>query len=133
MSVVTAEAFAPLANITEPKWWTGTPAISPERFVIDGNQYRVNGEPLVASPELAAHMQKTFDDVGLVHVINTGLDNLQAMRLIATQVLENERQYEGGANPRKTIEKMSTRWVRHCKPGCIIIMRWPILDPAPRW
>ena len=105
MSVATAEAFAPLNNITEPQWWTGTPAISPDRFVIDGSQYRVNGEPLVASPELAAHMQRTFDDVGLVHVVNTGLDNLQAMRLIATQVLKNERQYEGGANPRKIIEK----------------------------
>jgi len=82
MSVATAEAFAPLNNITEPKWWTGTPAISPDRFVIDGNQYRVNGEPLVASPELAAHMQRTFDDVGLVHVVNTGLDNLQAIVLL---------------------------------------------------
>ena len=100
MSATTAEAFEPLPNITEPKWWTGTPAISPELFVIDGNEYRINGAPLVASKELAERMQQTFDDVGLVHVINTGLDDLQAMRLIATQVLKNERQYEGGANPR---------------------------------
>ena len=71
MSVATAEAFAPLNNITEPKWWTGTPAISPDRFVIDGNQYRVNGEALVASPELAAHMQKTFDDVGFRYTKKT--------------------------------------------------------------
>jgi len=105
MSANTAEAFAPLPNITEPKWWTGTPAISPELFVIDGNEYRINGAPLVASKELAERMQQTFDEVGLVHVINTGLDDLQAMRLIATQVLKNERQYEGGANPRKIIEK----------------------------
>ena len=105
MSVTTAEAFAPLANITEPKWWTGTPAISPDRFVIDGNEYRSNGAPLTPSSALAQRMQETFDDVGLVHVVNTGLDDLQAMRLIATQVLKNERQYEGGANPRKTIEK----------------------------
>jgi hypothetical protein len=105
MHANSAEAFAPLPDIIEPKWWAGTPAISPELFVIDGNDYRLNGEPLVATDALAEHMQRVFNDIGLVHVINTGLDNLQSMRLIATQVLKKERQYEGGANPRKTIEK----------------------------
>jgi len=105
MSVNTAEDFAPLPDIIEPKWWAGTPAIALELFVIDGNDYRVNGEPIIASEALAQHMQRVFDDIGLVHVINTGLDDLQSMRLIATQVLKKERQYEGGANPRKTIEK----------------------------
>ena len=60
MTANTAEAFAPLPNIIEPKWWTGTPAISPELFVIDGNDYRVNGEPLVASDALAQHMQRVL-------------------------------------------------------------------------
>ena len=105
MHATIAEAFAPLPHITEPKWWTGTAAISPELFVIDGSDFRVNGEPLQPSVELAELMQKTYDAIGLVHVINTGLDGLQAMRLIATQVLKNERQYEGGANPRRIIEK----------------------------
>ena len=98
------ETFAPLDGIIEPKWWTGTPAISPELFTIDGNEFRVLGEPLAPSAELAQRMQKTFDDIGLVHVINTGLTDMQAMRIIATQVLKNERQYEGGANPRKTLQ-----------------------------
>lgn len=97
--------FAPLNGLLEPKWWTGTPAISPDLFVIDGNDFRVEGQPLVASPELAERMQSTFDNIGLVHVINTGLSDLKSMRLIATQVLKNERRYEGGANPRKTLEK----------------------------
>ena len=100
-----AEEFAPLKGRLEPKWWTGAPAISPDLFVIDGNEFRVDGQPLIASPELAERMQSTFDKVGLVHVINSGLDDLQAMRLVATQVLKNERKYEGGANPRKIIEK----------------------------
>jgi hypothetical protein len=100
-----AEEFAPLAGRLEPRWWTGTPAISPDLFVIDGNEYRVDGQPLVASPALAERMQSTFDRVGLVHVINSGLDDLQSMRLVATQVLKNERKYEGGANPRNIIEK----------------------------
>ncbi len=105
MPAYRAENFAPLPDITEPKWWTGSPAISPDLFVIDGNDYRINGEPLAPSAELAAIMQATFDKIGLVHVINTGLDDLQSMRLVATQVLKNERQYEGGANPRRIIEK----------------------------
>jgi hypothetical protein len=100
-----AEEFAPLAGRLEPRWWTGTPAISPDLFVIDGNEYRVDGQPLVASPALAERMQSTFDRVGLVHVINSGLDDFQSMRLVATQVLKNERKYEGGANPRNIIEK----------------------------
>ncbi len=61
-----AEEFAPLTGRLEPKWWTGTPAISPDLFVIDGNEFRVDGKPLMASPELAERMQSTFDKVGLV-------------------------------------------------------------------
>ena len=105
MSATAEAVFAPLPNTIEPKWWTGTPSISPDLFVIDGNQYRVDGAPLAPSAELEAHMQRTFDEVGLVHVVNTGLDDLQSMRLIATQVLKIQRNYEGGANPRKMIQK----------------------------
>ena len=96
--------FAPLPNLAEPKWWTGTPALPPKLFTIDGHEFRVNGAPLQPSKELAERMQKTFNDVGLVHVINTGLDKLQSMRLIATQVIKTQRDYEGGANPRKSLE-----------------------------
>lgn len=96
--------FAPLQNISEPKWWTGTPAIDPARFVIDGNDFRVSGAPLEPSDALATKMRQTFHDVGLVHVVNTGLEDLQAMRLVATQVLTKQRKYEGGANPRNKIQ-----------------------------
>ena len=50
-------------------------------------------------------MQAMFDEVGLVYLINTGLEDLQGMRTIASQIVKNQRQYEGGANPRKPIEK----------------------------
>ena len=96
--------FAPLPNLAEPKWWTGTPALPPKSFTIDGHEFRVNGAPLQPSKALAERMQKTFNNVGLVHVINTGLDKLQSMRLIATQVIKTQRDYEGGANPRKSLE-----------------------------
>ena len=101
----TAETFAPLPDLLEPRWWTGTPALSPETFIINGNEYRTAGEPLEPSAELEARMQAMFDDVGLVYLINTGLEDLQGMRTIASQIVKNQRQYEGGANPRKPIEK----------------------------
>ncbi|REJ63993.1 MAG: syringomycin synthesis regulator SyrP, partial [Bacteroidetes bacterium] len=103
MSTIAEEAFAPLPNIIEPKWWNGEYAIAPERFVIDGNKFRVNDAPLKPSAELEEAMQQTYDAVGLVHVVNTGLEDLTDMRAIATQVLKNARKYEGGANPRKAI------------------------------
>ena len=105
MSNLATDTIAPLPNIIEPKWWTGTPAIDPAKFVIDGMEYRVNGQPLAPSAELEARMQQTYDNVGLVHVVNTGLESLQSMREIATQVMKQQRAYEGGANPRKAIEK----------------------------
>lgn len=105
MSTLASEVFAPLPDVIEPKWWTGTPAIDPALFTIDGNEYRQGDAPLAPSAELEARMMETFDRVGLVHVINTGLDELSQMRLIAKLVLKNERKYEGGANPRKAIEK----------------------------
>lgn len=104
-AVLQSEAFAPLSDISEPKWWTGVPAIDPSLFTIDGNKFRVNGAPLAPSTELEQAMQQVFDDIGLVHVVNTGLTDLQSMRLIGTHVVKNERKYEGGANPRKPLEK----------------------------
>ena len=35
-------AYAPLDDISEPKWWTGTPAIDPSMFVIDAHEFRCN-------------------------------------------------------------------------------------------
>ncbi len=105
MNMPAEDVFAPLQNIIEPKWWTGVAPIAAERFVIDGDKFRVDGAPLAPSAELAAAMQTAYDDVGLVHVINTGLTDLQDMRDVATQVLKTPRQYDGGSNPRNAITK----------------------------
>lgn len=98
-------AFAPRKNISEPKWWTGIPAIDPTMFVIDALEFRDGISPLTPSYALERRMSEVFDRVGLVHIVNTGLSDLESMRLIATQVLKTTRKYEGGANPRKSLQK----------------------------
>ena len=102
--IIDNAVFARLASAAEPTWWTGTPAIDPTLFVIDGGEYREGDNPLEPSTALADRMRKTFYDVGLVHVVNTGLDDLESMRLVASQVLVKQRKYEGGANPRKSLQ-----------------------------
>ncbi|MEL7448982.1 MAG: TauD/TfdA family dioxygenase [Pseudomonadota bacterium] len=104
-AAISPKNLAPLPGISEPRWWTGVPALDPTRFTIDGSQFREGNAPLVPSDRLARKMQQVFDDVGLVHVVNTGLGTLQEMRLIASQVVKRERKYEGGANPRRALEK----------------------------
>ena len=84
-------AYAPLGNISEPKWWTGTPAIDPSMFVIDAQEFRSGITPLTPSVDLEKRMIEVFNHVGLLHIINTGLTDLEAMRLIATQVLKTTR------------------------------------------
>lgn len=96
--------MTPLPNLIEPRWWTGTPAVDPARFTIDCAAYTMNEADLSPGSELAQRMNETFDDVGLVYLINTQLSDLQQMRLAAKLVVENEMHYEAGANPRDRIE-----------------------------
>ncbi|MEM7281058.1 MAG: TauD/TfdA family dioxygenase, partial [Pseudomonadota bacterium] len=98
------ESMQPLGNIIEPQWWRGEQAIEPSLFTIDCSQYKMDESDLQATSELAARMNQMFDDIGLVYLVNTGLSDLQKMRLFAKLVVENEMRYEGGANPRKDLE-----------------------------
>ena len=100
MSVSTA----PLPNVIEPRWWTGEPALAPDAFTIDCSSYRMDDAGLSPGSELALRMNELFDDVGLVYLTNTGLDDLQVMRRAARLVMEQEMRYAGGANPRDSIE-----------------------------
>ena len=50
-------------------------------------------------------MKETFNELGLVHLVNTGLTKLGDMRKWAKVVIETEMKYEGGANSRNYIEK----------------------------
>ena len=99
-----SERLKPLPGIIEPRWWTGTPAIAPDRFTIDCSHYRMDESVLDSNGELAHEMRQRFHDVGLVYLVNTGLDDLQSMRQFAKLVLKQEIAYTGGANPRDSLE-----------------------------
>lgn len=89
-----------LDDLIIPQWATGDPCVDPEDFVVDA------GGAADLDPEgaLANRMRLTFERVGLVHVVNTGLTELADMRTVARHALPGEMEYEGGANPRKPIE-----------------------------
>ena len=89
----------PERRIIQPRWWTGTPAIDPAAYVVDAG-----GSASADDPELRARLRATFDDVGLVHVVNTGLTEHADMRAVAKLVLDTEMDYRGGANPRAALE-----------------------------
>ncbi len=96
--------MAPLPDIIEPRWWTGTPAFSPESFTNDWSGYRMDDADLTPGSKLAERMNQLFDEVGLVYLVNTRLTDLQTMRRAGKLIMENEMRYEGGANPRDNIE-----------------------------
>ncbi len=102
MAIVEHSELPPLDGVMEPMWWTGTPATPAEHYVIDASEY----DPatlLDADGALAERMRATYDEVGLVHVVNTGLDELAAQRVVAKHVIDAEMRYDGGANPRDDI------------------------------
>jgi len=78
--------------------------MDPARFTIDCSGFAMNDVDLSPGSELSARMATVFEDCGLVYLVNTGLTDLQKMRLAAKLVLENEMYYEAGANPRDNIE-----------------------------
>lgn len=86
-------------DVIEPKFTYGV-EVEP-KHVIDCSLYDMTAE----NPELEERMKKTFEEVGLVHLINTGLTDFQHMRRWATVVIDDEMKYEGGANSRNYIEK----------------------------
>lgn len=94
----------PLANIIEPRWWTGELPIAPETFTIDCSAYALDDATLRAGNELGVHMNALFDEVGLVYLTNTGLSELADMRRVARLVMPDEMHYEAGANPRDKLE-----------------------------
>jgi len=98
------DMMSPLPGVIEPRWWTGTAALPASSFTIDCTAERLDAaDPDPGSP-LARRMRETYDDVGLVHVTNTGLSELAAMRVVAKFVIDHEMQYQGGANPRDLLE-----------------------------
>lgn len=101
MAIVEYSELAPLDQVIEPAWWTGTAPIDSATFTIDARDFDV--ADLSHDSELGRAVRRVFDQVGLVHVTNTGLGELADMRLIAKLVIDAEMVYEGGSNPRDNI------------------------------
>ena len=99
-----SELLQPLPDVIEPNWWNGTPALPPASFTIDCSHYSMDDADLDVTGKLATEMKQRFHDIGLVYLVNTGLSDLQRMRQFARLVVEQEMVYEGGANPRDSIE-----------------------------
>jgi hypothetical protein len=91
-------------EIIEPRWWDGVPAIDPSEYQIDCAELAMDDLDLRADGQLAQRVRERFRDVGLVHLINTGLSEHSDMRAFAKLVVDAEMTYRGGANPRHVLE-----------------------------
>ncbi|CAB9512799.1 Taurine catabolism dioxygenase TauD, TfdA family [Seminavis robusta] len=91
----------PGQTVVIPRWWTGRydAVCDPARFLVDG-QGKITKADLHANSDLGQELQHKYNDVGLVHVHNTGLTNMADQRTLARILMGEETEYEGGANPR---------------------------------
>jgi hypothetical protein len=100
-----AESFiTPLPDLIEPRWWTGKPAVQDSDYVIDCSEYAMDEACLEIGGELDRRMNETFHRIGLVHLINTNLTDMQLMRKAAMLVIKTQVDYKGGSNPRNTLQ-----------------------------
>lgn len=104
MTILDTAAPNPLDDVIEPRWWTGTPFTDPATFTIDCSSYAMDEHDRRPDSALGRRMLDTYERVGLVHLVNTGLTDLADMREFAKIVVDSEMEYEGGANPRGRIE-----------------------------
>lgn len=95
---------APLPDIIEPRWSMGSPILAVDSYTIDCAGMSLCAADLAVDGELATRMNAMFDEVGLVHLVNTGLTDLQLMREVASLVVKKEMVYTGGANPRDSLQ-----------------------------
>jgi hypothetical protein len=84
-----------------PRWWTGRydAVVDPSRFLVDG-QGKITKADLHADSWIGQEMIRKYNDVGLVHVYNTGLTDVADQRSLVHIIMGTETEYEGGANPR---------------------------------
>jgi hypothetical protein len=89
-----------------PRFWTGEyNVIDQSRYVVDGGGH-VRKEDLHGDSMLGQEMREKYNDVGLVHLQNTGLTDMGDQRLLARILMGEETEYEGGANPRGRNEEL---------------------------
>ena len=101
---VAADKLKPLPGVIEPRWSLAAEVLPLESYVIDGTDFAMDKSDLVPDSPLAHRMNQAFDEVGLVWLRNTGLEDLRQMRRFGKLVVENEMRYKGGANPRDSLE-----------------------------
>lgn len=82
-------------------WKDKTSAADHEQFEIDCSGMDLKDAGVVE--QLSARMKRTFDKVGLLHLVNTSLEKLDDMREIASLIVHNPMEYKGGANARDGI------------------------------
>jgi hypothetical protein len=97
----------PGQTIVKPRWWTGQPALDPTLYTIDAGG-SLGQADLLPSSSLAAEMRAKFASAGLVHVTNTGLDDMKDQRALARIIMGDESEYEGGANPRGRVQELGS-------------------------
>ena len=103
MAIVEHSEFAPLEDVVQPSWWSGTAPTDPSTFTIDCSKFAIEASDVRRDSPLGRRMREVYDRVGLVHLINTGLTDLVDMRSVAKLIIDSEMPYDGGANPRDNI------------------------------
>ncbi|MDJ0767919.1 MAG: TauD/TfdA family dioxygenase [Ilumatobacter sp.] len=98
------DTIAQSSDLIRPSWWTGSPAVPADSYVVDAAEFLGSDGRVAVTDALAERMRSTFRDVGLVHVVNTGLTEHSDMRAIAKLVVDAEMAYRAGANPRGVLE-----------------------------
>ncbi len=99
-----SEIVTDVPGVIEPRWWTGRPHLDASTYVIDAAEFGTDATDPTPNTDLAAAMRATYHDVGLVHVVNTGLTEHADMRALAKLVVDDEMAYRAGANPRDALE-----------------------------
>jgi hypothetical protein len=93
-----------LPDIIEPKWWTGEPAVPSQAYEIDCAAFAMSDADFMPGSELDQRMNEVFDRVGLVHLVNTGMTDMQQMRKAAMMVIKKQVEYKGGSNARSVLQ-----------------------------
>jgi hypothetical protein len=104
MTLTEHTELPPLADQLPQQFWTGTSYHAPAAYEVDCTPFEMSDADLDPDSELARLMQRTYDDVGLVLLRNTGLTDPARMRQFAQVIVREDMVYEGGANPRDKME-----------------------------
>lgn len=87
-------------KVIEPRWQIYDEPVPRNSFTID-----CSGEDMTyQNPRVVDRILKTFEDTGIVHLVNTGLFEHSHMREWVNVLIKQQAEYTGGANPRKPLE-----------------------------